>query len=379
MTSIALYTPYWRNMGGGEKYLCVMAEALAAVEGYEVSLLSETAPLDPLSLERYFSVSLGRVCLRQIRPHTARKALGEADIAVAMANYRSIDLPAETNVYILQVPYPELSARTVLGTLLRGNLREGAKDISRLQLLSACRKASAVLVYSDFVRSVLHEHHHLSASVLPPPVDDFSGPRPKERAILSVGRIFHGPYNDKRYDILIDAFRTLCQRPENRGWEYWIAGSCSNDKTSQAWLAHLKERSRGCPVQFHVNTPYATLSDLYGRASLLWHAAGYGVDERRHPERTEHFGMTPLEAMSARCVPLVVDAGGTRETVEDGVSGFLWSTTGELLDRTEQLIGNPALLAALGEGGRNRFARYSRQSFADSLHSRFRDLRRKTG
>ncbi len=364
-------------MGGGEKYLCTMAETLAAVEGYEVSLLSDTVPLTPLSLERYFSVSLGSVRLRQIRPRTARRVLGEADIAVTVANYRSVGLPAETNVYILQVPYPAISTRTVFGTLLRGNLREGGKDLSRLQLLSACRKASAVLVYSDFVRSVLQQHHHLSASVLPPPIDDFSSARPKERAILSVGRIFHGPYNDKRYDILIDAFRTLCRRQEQ--WEYWIAGSCTDDDASRAWLEELKERSRGLPIRFHANVSHATLSDLYSRASILWHAAGYGVDEHRHPERTEHFGMTPLEAMSARCVPLAVNAGGTRETVEDGVSGFLWSTTGELLERTEQLLRNPDLRAAIAEGARTRFARFSRQSFAESLRSRFLNLRKKTG
>ncbi len=378
MTSVALYTPYWANMGGGEKYLCILAEVLASGWEYDVTLISDSCQLDPLSLERYFSVSLGSVRQRQIPPGTAYKALGEADIAVAMANYRSVGLPAETNVYILQVPYPKISARAVLGKILGGNPREAAKDLSRLRLLATCRKASAVLVYSDFVRSVLQEHHHLSASVLPPPIDDFSSTRTKDRAILSVGRFFHGPYNDKRSDILIDAFRTLCRRPENREWEYWIAGSCPNDRSSQAWLADLKERSRGCPVQFHVNAPYATLSDLYARASLLWHAAGYGVNEHRHPEQTEHFGMTPLEAMSARCVPLVVNAGGTRETVDNGVSGFLWSTTAELLERTEQLIRDPGLLAALGKEARNRFARFSRQSFADSLRSRFQDLRRKT-
>lgn len=378
MTSVALYTPYWGMMGGGEKYLAVVAEALAATGGYDVTLLSDSLRLDPHMLERYFSVSLSRVRLQQIPPGGASEALGEADIAVAMANYRSVGLPAETNVYILQVPYPAISAGTVIGKLLRGSLREGAKDLSRLQLLATCRKASAVLVYSDFVRSALLRHHHLSASVLPPPIDDFSSARPKERAILSVGRIFRGRYNDKRYDVLIDAFRTLCGRRENRGWEYCIAGSCPDDAASQAWLADLKERSRGYPVQFHVNATYATLSDLYGRASLLWHAAGYGVDERRHPERTEHFGMTPLEAMSARCVPLAINAGGTRETVEDGVSGFLWTTTDELLDRTERLFNNSALLANLQEGGRKRFERYSRKAFTDSLISRFQHLNRQT-
>jgi glycosyltransferase involved in cell wall biosynthesis len=127
-----------------------------------------------------------------------------------------------------------------------------------------------------------------------------------------------------------------------------------------------------------VNVPYPALAELYGRASLFWHGAGYGVNEHLHPEQTEHFGMSPIEAMSARCVPLVVNAGGTRETVEDGVSGFLWSTREELLNRTEQLLDDPALLSTLQQGARNRFTRFSRQSFADTLISTFQNMERQT-
>jgi glycosyltransferase involved in cell wall biosynthesis len=365
-------------MGGGEKYLCIMAESLANVGGYDVFLLSDSRPLDPHALERYFSVSLDRVHVRYLSSLRIRKALAEANIAVVMTNYRSMGLPAETNVYILQIPYPAISAGTVLRNAFGGRLRNGAKDLFRLRLLSTCRKASAVLVYSEFVRSALLHHHRLATSVLSPPIDDFSSTLPKEQAILSVGRIFHGSYNDKRYDVLIDAFCTLCGRQQRAPWKYWIAGSCADDDASQAWLTELKARAAGYPVEFHVNVSHTTLAGLYGRASILWHAAGYGVDEN-HPERTEHFGMTPLEAMSARCIPLVVNAGGTRETVEDGVSGLFWSTTDELLDRTERLFRDPALCAALRQGGRDRFARFSRSSFTDALLSIFRTLVQQRG
>jgi glycosyltransferase involved in cell wall biosynthesis len=377
MTSVTLYTPYWAEQGGGEKYLLSMAEALAADSGYRVSLLSGAGALDRNALERYFSVSLDRVELHQVPARQIRTTLGGADIAVVMTNYRSMGLPAARTVYVLQVPYPAITAGTVVRAAFRHAPREGVKDLLRRRLLATCRKASAVFVYSDFVRSALAEHHHLTTTVLHPPIDDFAGTIPKEQAILSVGRIFHGAYNDKRYDVLIDAFSALCRQHKSR-WEYWIAGSCADDPASQAWLAALKKRAEGYPVYFSVNAPYTVLATLYGRASLFWHAAGYAVDERLHPERTEHFGMSPLEAMSARCVPLVVNAGGTRETVEDGVSGFHWSTTDELLNRTGRLIENPSLLAPLGEGARRRFAQFSRQSFAGTVIARFRDLESQT-
>jgi glycosyltransferase involved in cell wall biosynthesis len=361
-------------MGGGEKYLSVMAEILAAAGPYEVTLLSDSGSLDQHTLERFFAVSLDRVRLQQIASRDVRKRLSESDIAVVMTNFRSVGLPSGNTLYVLQIPYPDITVGSLSRRILRGEFRESVKDLFRLGLLATCRKASAVLVYSEFVQSALREHHRLAASVLYPPIDDFSSDRPKEQSILSVGRIFRGPYNDKRYDVLLDAFRSLHDRRKITGWQYWIAGSCGNDRASQTWLAELKVRARGYPVSFYVNAPYAALSDLYGRASLLWHAAGYGVDERAHPERTEHFGMTPLEAMSARCIPLVVNAGGTRETVEHRVSGFLWSTTDQLLQQTEELVGDPALRSSLQRGTRDRFTRFSRDAFANTLTSRFRDL-----
>lgn len=374
MISVALYTPYWENMGGGEKYLCAMAEALAADGRYDVTLLSDSRPLDQQAMESYFAVSLSGVHMYNGSPRLVADALERTRIAVVTNNYRSLGLPGTRTVYVLQVPYPDITAGSIVRKVARGEIRDGIKDILRRGLLATCRKASAVLVYSEFVRSSLRQHHRLSSTVLHPPIDDFSGHYQKERAILSVGRIFRGEYNDKRYDVLIEAFRILCGRQERPGLQYWIAGSCADDPRSQAWLAELRERSRGFPIRFYVNASYATLAELYGRASLLWHAAGYGIDEHRHPERTEHFGMTPLEAMSARCVPLAVNAGGTRDTVEQGVSGYLWSTPAELLGHTERLLDNSGLLEAFRRGARSRFTGFSRHVFANALISRFQEL-----
>ena len=68
----------------------------------------------------------------------------------------------------------------------------------------------------------------------------------------------------------------------------------------------------------HADASGAELRDLYGRASIFWHAAGLGEDPERHPDRYEHFGITTVEAMSAGAVPVVIDAAGQAEIVEQG-------------------------------------------------------------
>src|SRR5260370_621248 len=78
--------------------------------------------------------------------------------------------------------------------------------------------------------------------------------------------------------------------------------------------------------------------ELNGQSAIYWHAAGLGNDDAAHPEQTEHFGITTVEAMAAGCVPVVINKAGQRETVEHGVSGFLWDTPDELQRYTARLI-----------------------------------------
>ena len=45
-------------------------------------------------------------------------------------------------------------------------------------------------------------------------------------------------------------------------------------------------------------------------SAFLIHAAGMGVDELEFPEQLEHFGITPVEAASFGCIPVVFAGGG---------------------------------------------------------------------
>jgi glycosyltransferase involved in cell wall biosynthesis len=111
------------------------------------------------------------------------------------------------------------------------------------------------------------------------------------------------------------------------------------------------------------------LRRYYNEATLFWHAAGFGVDEWKHPERAEHFGMSTLEAMSARCVPVVINRGGQKEIVLHGESGYLWNDIDELVEYSLQLMNSPQLLAAMQANARERFRHFDREHFAAKLLS----------
>lgn len=374
MSKVCLFNPSWHSLGGGEKYILAIAEFLARDPTRTVRIVARDRDLTPERIRVAFNLRIDRAEFVYVTARGARRALADADVSIVVSNFMPYGLRSGRNVLILQIPYGPITAATIVRRCARGQFREAAKDLFRLRLLNEARYADTVLVYSEFVRSVLEQHHHVRATALAPPIDDFSAPGVRQRVILSVGRIFTGRYNDKRYDVLIEGFKRFCGQTRDRSWEYRIVGNCGNDPDSIAYLEALRARARGYPVHFHVDSPYADLKRHYNEATIFWHGAGYGVDDRREPERTEHFGMTTVEAMSAGCVPIVMNMGGQKEIVRHGESGFLWNTLEELVALTTMVGNDSALVSRLQIAARNRFHEFDRSHFEERLAAIVRRL-----
>ena len=219
---------------------------------------------------------------------------------------------------------------------------------------------------SRFVAQWVKQSWGLEGEILYPPVDvsDLQ-PGKKRTIILSVGRFFPHSH-EKKFPEMIQAFAAL-SRQDLAGWELHLAGGVAQDSLSQDYYRRVQHLAEGLPVVLHPNVEYEKLRQLYSQATLYWHATGYGENEARHPERFEHFGITPVEAMAAGCVPIVLGKGGLPEIVEHDKSGFLWNTLDELKQYTVAAIADPALVSRLRAGAVGRAERFSEEQFADRL------------
>ena len=92
---------------------------------------------------------------------------------------------------------------------------------------------------------------------------------------------------------------------------------------------------------FYPNVARADLADLYGRSAVLVHAAGYGVDPDEFPEMLEHFGITPVEAASFGCIPVVYGQGGPKEVVRALGCDTTFSTIEECVHVVSELLHDP--------------------------------------
>jgi glycosyltransferase involved in cell wall biosynthesis len=104
------------------------------------------------------------------------------------------------------------------------------------------------------------------------------------------------------------------------------------------YIEKLKKLALGENIEIIESPSFKEIKKLYGQAKIFWSAVGYGADEKKEPERVEHFGISLVEAMAGGAVPIVYSAGGYKEIVTDGDNGFLWSNLKKLRDTTNNII-----------------------------------------
>ncbi|HEX8220868.1 MAG TPA: glycosyltransferase family 4 protein [Chloroflexia bacterium] len=324
--TVGIYYPFEPYVGGGELFTFAIAEHLSRT--HSVELLTAGAERVP-DLASSMGCDLSHV---QLRPRTGyikplEKALGSNryDLFVCVSNHAVPPVASlgKRGLLVVQFPFP-----TPRGGRLRTDL------LGRLML----RSYHMAVVYSGYVADWLKRRspRRMDTRVLAPPVEPVEGSpgAPRDRVILGVGRFFEGQHS-KRHDVLVEAFRGLVDGGL-RGWELHLVGSVRPEPEHQAYLARVRALAVGYPVAIHTDMARGDLHALYRRASVFWHATGYGTDEQAHPEAMEHFGIVTVEAMSAGCVPVVIARGGQPEVVQHGVSGFLWNTLDELKALTLQ-------------------------------------------
>lgn len=195
---------------------------------------------------------------------------------------------------------------------------------------------------SHFTKKVVEENWHIKIGTVHWPMTDLKNIhnfskhlQQKQHIILHVGRFFR-QLHTKRQDVLVDMFVGLKkQHPELLdSWKLVLIGSVEDE----SYAAEVARKAKGEDIEIHHSVSREELWKWYDKASLYWHATGFGVDETRHPEKVEHFGITTFEAMSRGCVPVVIGKGGQPEVLGPELQDLLWQTKSEGIEITQHLL-----------------------------------------
>lgn len=360
----AIYDPYLDTLGGGERY-CLSVGEILLKHGYEVDIFWSGSREILNQAEKRFNLDLKKInYLPDIFGLVPQK----------------IDYSDEENINFSQIPksiknnsfnklknfikkYQVLSKYDLVFYLSDGSFPFlfGKKNFLHVQVPFIAHEKisekfinifknnfiSEVICNSHFTAKFLNTFPQAKIKVLYPPVDvEKFSPSVKEDIILSVGR-FDNILNAKKQDILIEGFQKIIEKRPETKWKLVLMGGSREDPAENHYLIHLKHLAKSLPVEFIVNPDFNELKNTYSKAKIYWHAAGFGVDEFLHPEETEHFGMSVVEAMASGAVPMVVTKGGLTEIVSDSKNGYTWQTLDDLVAKTQLLLDTPKELQKL--------------------------------
>ena len=231
------------------------------------------------------------------------------------------------------------------------------KFIAKKADLNYINKYDYFIPNSNFTKYWLQQKWNIEDNkiqVLYPPVTKIKKTKEKQKdKILICSRI----EKSKKIDKLIYAYTKSNFLSKNT--KLIIAGSTKNE--SPEYVKYLQNINPS--VEFIFNPSREKIEDLYASSYIFWHAKGY---EELDPYQMEHFGITTVEAMSAKCIPIVINKGGQTEIVTDE-SGFKWNNLDELIKYTEEIYSGKLDISSMQKNCIERSNLYSKENYQKKL------------
>jgi len=353
---IGIYDPYLDDLGGGERYMMTIAKCLS--KDNEVYVFwHDRKDLD--DIEKRFSLTLSKIKLTKNIFDSKTSFIAKLrqsakfDLIVFLSD-GGIPILLSKKVY-LHIQQPITSAYPTI------------KDKIKL------KKITKIFCNSNYTKKYVDDVYGVNSELLYPPVSIYGNNSKKENIILHVGRfrIMNVKTQDyKKQRVMIGAFKHLVDEGL-KDWEF-ILGVSLSDVQDRDFLA-MKQSAEGYPIKFLVNYDKDELWQMGSKAKIYWHASGFGEDLNKHPEFAEHFGISTVEAMGVGAVPVVINAGGQTEIVEDGENGFLWNSLEELERKTLKLINNKNLLEEMSKKSYQKSLEFSDDNFCKKVKSLLND------
>lgn len=335
---VGIYTPYLETIGGGERYMLSIAKYFLE-NGDDVFIQNDNLELIQKIESRF---KLGITGIKSVE--NVNRGEGY-DFCFWLSDGSIPALLAKKNIIHFQRPFLNVDGKSLL---------------NRMKFF----RISDIVVNSKFTKKYIDIEFPKKSIVLYPPIDteSFRPAKKKENIILYVGR-FSELEQNKRQDILVDSFIKLGKEYKNN-WKLVLAGGSDVGRTN--FVEKIKNRAKSFSIDILENISFSEMKELYSKSKIFWSAAGYGVDEKVHPEKMEHFGMTVVEAMSAGNIPVIFNGGGHCEIIENEVNGYLWNNQDNLINTTITLIKNK-IPNTLINSSKNKSKDFSYENFTKNI------------
>lgn len=353
----ALYNPYLDVMGGGERHILSILKVLAEHEYFPVIFWDKDLTDKirdalhikfPLPIEFKKNIFASGVS----DSFNKYKSIGEHDIFLYVTDGSYFFSGAKKNFVFCMVPQQSLYNQSLLNKVKTGNYSFISNSNYTAGWLKKWGIHSTVLY--PYIQQEFFDNHTTN----------------KEKIILTVGRFFKHLHS-KRQDKAIEYFLELQNSNEQfKDYKLFLAGSLKPEDNN--YFEELKTLANNNPnIEFKTNISFDELLKLYKKSQYYWHMAGIDINEEKNPEKVEHLGITPLEAMASGAIVFAYNAGGLKEIIKHGETGYLFLSKEQLIRNMKEAHDNKEKQATISKNAYD----YVKNSFSyDTFKKRVEEI-----
>jgi len=356
---IVFFSPYLpKHFGGGEKYLldCAVIMAQAGHEVYvacarQTPISATEATQIKQAYQDFFHIDLSSVQLIHTPLFTLAKWYQKLwwtrqfDCLYYQTDGSLFFSLAAKNILHIQVPFTSKKSNWLERLKLRNYQVKNTNSHFTKQQIEKSWQTKIDFVHQPYVDVQEFDKQNVT----------------KENIILSVGRFFC-QLHSKRQDILVEMFAALHkQLPSD--WRLVLVGQSEDEEFAK----RVHQLAKDLPINFIHQADRNQLIEYYQKASIYWHAAGYEINEEVNPEKVEHFGISTLEAMAAKAIPVVINKGGQKEILSPELESCLWNSKEECLQKTLSLVKDEQAREKLSTLAKQKSLEFSKDKFAKIL------------
>ena len=191
------------------------------------------------------------------------------------------------------------------------------------------------------------------------------GVNPEEYFCRSYDKFFFYPSRivpEKRFEIVIEAFKKFYKESKDKNWKLIIAGYL-HGKPAEEYFENLKMLGKDYPIEFRVNVKEHELKELYSKCYLTLFSA-----------INEDWGLVPIESMASGKPCISINEGGPKYSIMNKNTGFLVETYHEMAEKMKYLSENQNAVEQMGKEGRKRvLAKYTWNIFLNKIENAFKE------
>lgn len=350
---IGIYDPYLDTLGGGEKYMLTAAACLA--KEHEVTIFWDNPEVAEAAKQRFglnlSSVSFSKNIFNTKIPLWERIFQSMQYDRIFYLSDGSIPVAFPKKLFLhFQFPLEWVKGKSLSNALKMQHI-------------------AGVICNSEFTKKFIDKTFGINSTILyPPSTGEFKKDTAvkKENIILTVGR--YGRLADntsfKKQEFMIETFKKMIKKGLKQ-WKFILV--ISFKEKDKEYVDELEKSIKGFPIEIIKNADSIVLQNVYRKAKIYWHAAGFGEDLEKHPELAEHFGIATVQAMEQGAVPVVLNAGGQKEIITNKENGLLWNSQEECIEKTENIIKDKKLWEKLSRNAEIKADEFTVNTFCQNL------------